>query len=240
MLFNEIKFVELSHDLDGGENALKRVDFTFPLGRIVWVQSDERANGSAVLKIMAGLEAPHHGSYWVNNCDVANLSFEEFTPFRLRLGYAFEMGGLLNNQTLYQNMILPFTYHKLCTPEEAHHKVIETLRVFDLEKVKDQRPSIISGGMRKAAAVARALAHEPELLLLDQPTNGISDDKVQALINFITTRRTADKFQHVFVTTDDPRLINLLLSEIGCDALAIQNGKLALYPGEEQRRTCVS
>lgn len=125
--------------------------------KIIWLQSSEGAGKSTVLQLMAGLLQPQQGKYLINNENVAEMSFEEFLPYRLSIGYSFDYGGLINNRTIFENIILPLVYHKILPYEEARLQVDGLLKRFELEKFRNQRPAHIPGRVRKVACLLKKL-----------------------------------------------------------------------------------
>src|SRR4051812_43440247 len=88
-----LRFENISFIHEGHDPILKNCDFTFPTDRIVWVKSTEGQGKSTLLQILAGLILPQSGSYFLNEDDVVPMSFEEFLPYRQRIGFTFDYGG---------------------------------------------------------------------------------------------------------------------------------------------------
>jgi ABC-type lipoprotein export system ATPase subunit len=154
MLVKTLHFENLTFHYEGQEPLLKNVDFEFPLSKrgtqddatavrtldkrgtsssqtgVVVIRGVQGAGCSTVMQILAGLQTPTLGSYLINGVPVENMSFEEFLPFRLRMGYAFDTGGLLGNRTLFENLVLPLNYHNICSPQEAERRILALMERF--------------------------------------------------------------------------------------------------------------
>jgi ABC-type transporter Mla maintaining outer membrane lipid asymmetry ATPase subunit MlaF len=210
MKIQSLKFEELSFCYEGQDPLFDHVDFDFPLNEIIWVKASSGAGRSTLLQMMAGLAAPQKGKYLINGENVAEMSFEEFLPYRLEIGYGFDFGGLIHNRTLIENVTLPLVYHKICSPEEAHERAIKYFEKLGGLKVKDQRPSMVPGGVRKLACLIRALMTEPEILLLDDPSVGLGQETSLKFFDCVQELRAKGKAQHIFVSSFDEQLMACL------------------------------
>jgi ABC-type lipoprotein export system ATPase subunit len=186
------------------------VDFEFPTEEIVWVKADSGAGRSTLLQLMAGLLNPQKGKYLINDVNVAEMSFEEFLPYRLAIGYGFDFGGLIHNRTLLENVTLPLVYHKICTAKEAKEKAEHYFLKLGVFKLKNQRPSLVPGGVRKLTCLIRALIMDPELLLLDDPSVGLGQETSLKFFDCIHELRKNGQAQHVFISSFDEQLMSCL------------------------------
>lgn len=204
-----LEFRNLSFCYEDGRPVLQNVDFKFPSQGFVQLRTHHSGMGkSSLLRILAGLVQPDSGQFIVNNTDVSDLSFEEFLPLRLQIGYSFDMGGLLNNRTLRENLTLPLSYHKWASAEQISERVNEIIQLFELQRVADLRPFAISGSQRKATCVARSLIMRPTLLILDEPTIGLSPHCIKVLKSQIQEGLLSGKLRLVIATSEDHRLLD--------------------------------
>lgn len=164
---------------------------------LVWLHGAPGLGKSSLLKILAGLVSPQSGHYWINDVDVLDLSFKEFLPYRLCIGYSFDTGGLLSNRTLYENLILPLLFHKRCAVHEAHARVMHWLERFDLARVKDLRPFAVTGGQRKSTVLLRSLIHHPQIVLLDDATSGLKQDGLDAFYDILEESMERFGLKHI-------------------------------------------
>ncbi len=122
-----VEFRNMAFAYDDDAQFFDDVNFSFPTETVVWIRGESGAGKSSLLKIMAGLEVPTYGKYMINGKDVGDMSFEEFLPYRLGIGFSFDIGGLINNRTLFDNLMLPIMYHDEMTFKEAQQWVTEIL-----------------------------------------------------------------------------------------------------------------
>jgi phospholipid/cholesterol/gamma-HCH transport system ATP-binding protein len=136
---------------------------------------------SVLLKHIIGLLKPDSGSVEVDGIAVETLGNREITEFRRKFGMAFQEGALFDSMTVWQNVAFPLQRLTEMSHGEIDDRVKECLEMVRLEGVSDKLPSQLSGGMRRRVGFARAIAHEPEILLFDEPTTGL-DPVTTALI----------------------------------------------------------
>lgn len=209
-----LRFKNMTLNNSSGDKVFSEVNFEFPMNEIIAVQGLRGSGKSALLKLLAGLSTvPDQGEYLINDKSVYDMSFEEFAPYRKQMGYGFDYGGLLSNKTIFQNLMLPLEYHNV-PQREAVDRVFHYLNLFHLMEVKDERPAMISGGMRKEACVVRAFMLEPEVLLLDDPTLGMSPSNKQTFLQFILDGKKTEKFRQVIIATDDPEITESLATKL--------------------------
>jgi ABC-type transporter Mla maintaining outer membrane lipid asymmetry ATPase subunit MlaF len=132
----------------------------------------------------------------------------------LRIGFSFDYGGLINNRTIADNMLLPLVYHKLISESEARARVDGMIDRFDLKKYKHERPAHVPGRVRKLAVLLRALVSQPQLLLLDDPSVGLGESTQVIFAQTIQEMRTSGSLRHVFISSYDDHFMSLLPHEI--------------------------
>ena len=151
-----LSFKNLDFEFSERDRVLLGSSFEFPMNQVVALRGSYGSGKSTVLKVMATLLEPTGGEYWLNDHLVSEMSFEELIPFRVKMGYEFDYGGLLNNKSLRENLLLPLEYHRLAGESEARARVDELMERFDLQFVGSHRPSSVSGSQRKLTCVLRA------------------------------------------------------------------------------------
>lgn len=203
MKIERLRFENLSLQRSEREKLFADLTFDFPLDGVFWIQGATGSGKSTLLRLLAALQEPSSGRYFINRSDVAQMSFEELSPFRLRIGFGFENGGLISNRTIRQNLMLPLFYHRILSALESEARVNEYCRVFRLDGVKDSRPAQVSGGLRKACLVARSLILHPEMLVLDNPSAGLDKSTALGLVDAVQEHRKTKGLRHVFITSDD-------------------------------------
>jgi ABC-type ATPase involved in cell division len=206
-----IKFENLSFQYEATSTIFDKVSFDFPMNDYIWIRSVSTGAGrSTLMQILAGLLSAHEGKYLINDKDVNDMSFEEFLPYRLQIGYSFDMGGLLHNKTLFENLALPLLYHKIATPKEAEAKINSFMQVMGISRYKDQRPTAVPGGVRKITCLLRPLLMNPQLLLLDDPSLGLGQEAVLRYLDMIKNLRDQGYARHIYISTFDDKLMSLV------------------------------
>jgi ABC-type ATPase involved in cell division len=203
----KLRFENLSFKPEGQDAIFENVDFDFPMNQLVWVKAEHGSGRSTLLQLLAALQMPTRGNYFINEQNVAEMSFEEFLPYRLAIGYGFDMGGLIHNRTLFENLMLPLNYHKLLSPEEATERVTKYLKDFGLWKYKDQRPSFISGGSKKLACLIRAVIMHPQMVLLDDPTVGVPQETSLKFFDLLEKLKKDGELKHIFISSFDDKFM---------------------------------
>lgn len=230
-LIQSLKFENLSFSYETQDPLLKNVDFDFPMDTVNIIRGDRGAGRSTLLQILSGLQLPTQGHYLINDKKIDEMSFEDFLPYRLRIGYAFDLGGLISNRTLYDNLMLPLSYHKICPHEQAHEKVMHLMERFHLMKSKDMRPAHVSGSIRRVTCLIRAIILDPEVLLVDDPTVGLSKE-LQGLFADLLLELIDKKILHtLFISSFEESFI----SQFSYTNLFMDGGSVFL-PEEGQKK----
>lgn len=201
--------------------VLDNFSLEIPAAPLVWLKAPPGSGKSSILKLMAGLISPQSGKYWIDDVCVSELSFAEFLPYRLQIGYSFDMGGLLSNRSLYENLMLPLLFHQRCSTEDADTLVRRWMEKFNIDGVQHQRPFSVSGGQRKSAILLRAFIHSPQVVLLDDPMAGLKEDGRAAfseLVQEFHTKRGLKKI--IFCAERELPIKNLACVEVRIDRKA--------------------
>jgi phospholipid/cholesterol/gamma-HCH transport system ATP-binding protein len=150
-----------------GQEVLKGVDFEVKPGEIFVIMGPSGSGKSVLLKHLIGLEPADAGEIFINGEPVQS---EEIAA-KFRMALVFQSGALLNSLTVGENVGLYLAEHQLKSPEEITAIVAEKLEAVGLKDAINKMPGELSGGMKKRAAIARALVIEPQLILYDEPTS---------------------------------------------------------------------
>ena len=147
--------------------VLKGIDLDVKPGEIFVLMGPSGSGKSVLLKHVIGLEEPDEGTILIDGQSIQSPDVMD----RYRLAMVFQSGALLNSLTVGENVGLYLSEHQLKSPEEIAQIVAEKLEVVGLKDAQGKMPSELSGGMKKRAAIARALVVEPQLMLYDEPTS---------------------------------------------------------------------
>ncbi|MFL5463057.1 MAG: ABC transporter ATP-binding protein [Gemmatimonadaceae bacterium] len=168
------------------EPILEDVSFEAREGETIVVVGESGTGKSTILKLLLRLLVPDHGRVWIDEEDITDLTFDDALKVRQKMGMVFQGAALFDSMTVYENVAYPLREHTELNEDEIEARVREKLDFVDLEadRVMDQMPSELSGGMRKRVGIARGLANNPEIMLYDEPTSGL-DPLTTATITYL-------------------------------------------------------
>jgi phospholipid/cholesterol/gamma-HCH transport system ATP-binding protein len=161
------------HVAYGEREILHGVSFDVPAGETVVILGGSGSGKSTLLRTLVGLEAPTSGEVIVRGKNLQNLSAEEWRDLRQHIGISFQSGALFGSMTIGENVALPLHEHTELDPTTIEIMVRLKLNEVGLNGYENYMPAQLSGGMKKRAAVARAMAMDPEILFFDEPSAGL-------------------------------------------------------------------
>src|SRR4030081_1680079 len=158
----------------GAVEILHGINFEVKPGETLVILGGSGSGKSTLLRTLVGLERPSSGQIWINGKNIAAISRTEMDEIRKKMGMSFQGGALFGSMTVGDNVALPLREHS-----KLEESTIEIILRLKLEQVglagfEYYMPSQLSGGMKKRAAVARALAMDPEILFFDEPSAGLA------------------------------------------------------------------
>jgi phospholipid/cholesterol/gamma-HCH transport system ATP-binding protein len=159
-----------------GQEVLKGLTFDVKPGEIFVIMGPSGSGKTVLLKHLIGLATPDAGDVLVNGESITSPEIME----KFRMAMVFQSGALLNSLTVGENVGLYLVEHRLKPPAEIARIVAEKLEIVGLQGAADKTPGELSGGMKKRAALARALVIEPQLILYDEPTSEL--DPLSAVV----------------------------------------------------------
>jgi phospholipid/cholesterol/gamma-HCH transport system ATP-binding protein len=157
----------------GETMILQGISFEVQRGEIFVILGGSGCGKSTLLKHLIGLYRPYRGNIVVENRDLATVDEDELVEIRKGFGVLFQSAALLASMTLAENVALPIHAHTDLPPELVNLLVRVKLNMVNLSGFEDYLPAELSGGMKKRAGLARAMALDPTILFFDEPTAGL-------------------------------------------------------------------
>src|SRR5580698_4587329 len=166
--------VEDLHKSFGTQKVLNGISLTISRGETLAVLGRSGTGKSVLLRIIIGLQKPDTGSVRISGQEITGLSLDQLGEIRKKMGFLFQHAALYDSLTVEQNVAFPLQHHKKEMSEaERSDRVNRLLAEVGMRDNISKMPSDISGGMQKRVGLARALALDPDILLLDEPTAGL-------------------------------------------------------------------
>ena len=184
----------------GSRKVLDDISFEVPRGQAFVILGRSGTGKSVTLRHIVALVRPDAGRVFVDEAEVSVLNGVELARVRRGIGFLFQNGALFDSITVGENVAFPLRRHTRLADADIRERARGKLRAVGLEREYDKMPAALSGGMKKRAALARAMVLDPPLLLVDEPSAGL-DLKEQAgttLVivthNIPSARRLGDMF----------------------------------------------
>ncbi|MEO5362740.1 MAG: ATP-binding cassette domain-containing protein [Magnetococcus sp. DMHC-8] len=195
-----IRFEGVEKSLDG-RKVLDRLDLAIPANKITAIIGISGGGKSVTLKHMVGLMKPDRGEVWVGDQPLGRLSARALNTVRRRFSMLFQEGALFDSMNVTDNVAFPLRETTALGEAEILARVESCLQEVNLGGMGNKYPDELSGGMKKRAALARALVTQPEIILLDEPTAGLDpiiENAIHYLIcdTFMRTRYTIVCISH--------------------------------------------
>ncbi len=157
----------------GARSVLEGASLALAPGEVTVVIGGSGCGKSTLLRILLGLESYDRGRVRLFGREVSALTREQSSDLMMQVGMLFQFGALFDSMTVAENVAFALRYVRRLPEDEIESLVRENLLLVGLKDVEALYPSQLSGGMRKRVALARAIAHKPSLLCVDEPTTGL-------------------------------------------------------------------
>jgi len=220
----QVKDVVKTFPVGGGEiTVLKGLSFDVKPGEFVSIVGPSGNGKSTLLNMITGIDRPTHGEVIVTGREVHKMSENQLAAWRgQHVGIIFQFFQMLPALTLLQNVMLPMDFAKKYSTRERKERALHLLETVDLADQANKLPGNVSGGQQQRAAIARALANDPELLVADEPTGNLdtrtANDVFDMFVQLVKEGKTL-----VMVTHDKelsrrvPRVVEIIDGRITRD-----------------------
>jgi len=220
----EIQLKSLSRRFREGERehvVLDGIDLDIRRGETVALRGRSGSGKSTLLNLIAGIDAPDAGSVTVAGVDLTELSERERTLFRREhIGFVYQSFNLVPTLNVADNVRLVLELNKV-PPSQASARINKLLESVGLADRGDSYPDVLSGGEQQRIAIARALAHEPAVLLADEPTGNLDDATAESVLGLLE-KLVRDNGHTMLIATHSQHIAS------HCDrVLELHNGRIA-------------
>ncbi len=183
--------------------VLDRIDLEIPTGKTMVILGESGSGKTTILKCVLGTLHPVSGRVLANDLEVGKLTEDELLRFRQRMGMVFQEGALFDSLTVGENVAFWLWEHTTLSDDKVEERVRTLLRFVGLESSIDQKPSDLSGGMRRRVAIARAMAAEdPAFMLYDEPTTGLDPFTSKSICDLMRRVQREFRSTNIVVTHD--------------------------------------
>jgi phospholipid/cholesterol/gamma-HCH transport system ATP-binding protein len=190
------------HKAFGTNKVLRGFSLTVEPGETVAVVGQSGTGKSVALKHVVGLLEPDQGQVWVDDRNINDLDLEELNEVRRNVGYVFQFAALFDSLTIRDNVGLGLLRVPGMNRDTIEKRVKECLALVELEGLESRFPAELSGGQKKRAGLARAIATQPDYLLYDEPTTGLDPVTTTVINRLIMRTREELNVTSVVITHD--------------------------------------
>jgi phospholipid/cholesterol/gamma-HCH transport system ATP-binding protein len=190
------------HKAFGPNRVLRGFSLEVKDGETLAVVGQSGTGKSVALKHVVGLLKPDQGEVWVDGQNLGELTQEGLYEIRRKVGYVFQFAALFDSLTIGENVGMGLMRMQDMNREKISERVTECLDLVELEGYENHYPSELSGGQKKRAGLARAIATQPKYLLYDEPTTGLDPVTTTVIDRLIIRTREELKVTSVVITHD--------------------------------------
>ena len=186
----------------GQQAIFREIELGVPRGRVTVVLGPSGTGKTTLLRLIGGQERPSTGRVVVDGLDVDRAGRRALYALRRRMGVLFQNGALFTDLSVGENVAFPLREHSRLDEELIERIVLFKLEAVGLRSARDKRPAELSGGMARRAALARAIALDPDLMLYDEPFAGQDPVSMGVLLRLIRRLNDALGLTSIVVTHD--------------------------------------
>jgi len=193
----------------GDREILKNISFSIPKGQTTVILGGSGCGKSTLMKHLIGLLRPTRGNIFIGGKDITVMNESELDEARRKMGVLFQGSALLNSLNIGENVALPIREHTKLNDATIRIMARMKLELVGLSGFESFYPSQLSGGMKKRAGLARAMALDPELLFFDEPSAGLDPVTAAGLDELILKLRNVFRITSVVVTHELPSVFTI-------------------------------
>jgi phospholipid/cholesterol/gamma-HCH transport system ATP-binding protein len=218
----------------GSRRVLEDVSFAVPPGRGFVILGRSGTGKSVTLRHIIGLVKPDSGRVFVEEDEVSALGGRELARVRRKIGFLFQNAALFDSISVGENVAFPLRRHTTLADREIRERAGEKLDAVGLGTEYDKMPAALSGGMRKRAGLARALALDPPILLVDEPSAGLDPITADEIDGLLLDLKQTGRTTLIVVTHNIPSA-----KRLGDELVMLHEGRIVARgtPEELQRST---
>lgn len=213
------------------QKALDDINFSINQGEFVGIMGPSGSGKTTLLNMIATIDQPTSGEIMINQKDPHQLNRKETALFRRdELGFVFQHFNLLDTLTVEENIVLPLTLDGM-NVKEMERRLVLAAKKLGIETILKKRTYEISGGQMQRTAIARAIIHQPSLILADEPTGNL-DSKASRDVMLILEKINRDEQATILMVTHDP-----VAASFCHRVIFIKDGRLynEIYCGEQRQ-----
>lgn len=213
----------------GSQKVLDQLTFEVQAGTAFGILGRSGTGKSVILKHMIGLIKPDQGKIFVEGRNIVDLDRYGLAEVRQKIGFLFQNSALFDSISVAENVAFPLRRHKKWEEDRIREQVKQCLASVGLENDGEKMPASLSGGMKKRAGLARALAMDPDILLVDEPSSGLDPVTSEEIDNLLKRLKSDQSVTLVFVTH------NIVSARsIGDELMFLERGKIVARGSPDQ------
>ena len=185
------------------------ISLSIPKGKVTAIMGPSGIGKTTLLRLIGGQLKPESGSILFNGQDIPQLSRNDLYELRKSMSMLFQSGALFTDMSVYENIAFPLREHSDLSEALIEKIVLMKLEAVGLRGARDLKPNELSGGMARRAALARAIALDPELILYDEPFAGQDPISMGVIVRLIRSLNDAVGLTSVVVSHDVPEIMSI-------------------------------
>lgn len=221
----------------GNRQIFTDINMTVPKGKVTAIMGPSGIGKTTLLRLIAGQIQPSQGEIWFDGQNIPQLSRRQLFDARKKMSMLFQSGALFTDLNVFENVAFPLREHADLPEELLHTTVLMKLEAVGLRGAAELMPSELSGGMARRAALARAIALDPEMILFDEPFVGQDPITMGVLVKLIDELNNSLGITCVVVSHDVPEVLSIAdYAYIVADQKVIAQGAAEELSGNQDPR----